>query len=254
MFRSFVFVLLIIGVIASIVWGINRHEKVLEMQSELTLTQAELNSVQEGLSSCQQTLDSTLQELKTRAETIRSLESEIGSLESEISSLEWKVGSLESEIGLYKDTWGSVYSGSNRPWADISLVNNANALDPTWAELLDFLRWDETSQNTYVPDGYVCRHFAMDVHNNAEEAGIRAAYVGMSMRGSAYGHAFNAFKTTDRGLVFIDCTGSVNPQPGWCYCRLVEVQLGGNYASRYLLSEDDWTTRWGTVTKLAIYW
>ena len=45
------------------------------------------------------------------------------------------------------------------------------------------------------------------LHNNAEAAGIRAALVGVFFEGETTGHGLNVFKTTDRGLVYVDCTG-----------------------------------------------
>ncbi len=56
--------------------------------------------------------------------------------------------------------------------------------------------------------GRVCADFAEDVHNNAEAKGIRAAWVGIEFREAGDGHALNAFETTDRGLVYVDCTGT----------------------------------------------
>jgi hypothetical protein len=52
----------------------------------------------------------------------------------------------------------------------------------------------------------VCADFAEDVHNNAEAAGIRAGWVGIRFQGTEEGHAINAFETTDKGLIYIDCT------------------------------------------------
>jgi len=52
----------------------------------------------------------------------------------------------------------------------------------------------------------VCSDFAEDVHNNAEAAGIRAGWAGIKFTGMEVGHAINAFETTDKGLIYIDCT------------------------------------------------
>lgn len=46
------------------------------------------------------------------------------------------------------------------------------------------------------------------MHNNAEAAGIRAGWVSLTFEGTNDGHALNAFETTDKGLVYIDCTNS----------------------------------------------
>lgn len=101
-----------------------------------------------------------------------------------------------------------VVGGDGEP---IELIDNPNATNPTYAELLAFLEADKTDRFIYIigppKNAYVCADFARDVHNNAESAGIRAAWVGLELEGTTEGHALNAFETTDRGLVFIDCTG-----------------------------------------------
>lgn len=68
----------------------------------------------------------------------------------------------------------------------------------------------------------MCGHFAQAVHNDAEEAGIKAAVVIVEFTDGTL-HALNAFQTTDMGLIYIDCTGirrSPNSFEDWVY-RLV---------------------------------
>lgn len=89
----------------------------------------------------------------------------------------------------------------------VVLDNNPAAVDPTWQQVKDFLAADKTDERDYVPGDFVCSSFAQDVHNNAEKAGIRAAWVAIDLEGKPIGHALNAFDTTDRGLVFTDSTG-----------------------------------------------
>ena len=62
---------------------------------------------------------------------------------------------------------------------------------------------------TYDLDSFVCADFAEMLHNNAEAAGIRAAYVCIMLLNETEGHTLNAFETTDKGLVFIDCTAPI---------------------------------------------
>jgi hypothetical protein len=95
----------------------------------------------------------------------------------------------------------------------IELINNPDATDPSYAELVAFIKEDSTDENYYVRMshyGYVCSDFAEDVHNNAEAAGIRAAWVSISFKGDDEGHACNVFETVDSGLVYIDCTGGIS--------------------------------------------
>jgi len=92
----------------------------------------------------------------------------------------------------------------------IELINNPDARNPSWDELMTFVQSDTTDSRPFVQTfywSYVCADYARDVHNNAEEAGIRAAWVGIDFEEGELGHALNAFHTTDKGLVFVDCTG-----------------------------------------------
>ena len=95
--------------------------------------------------------------------------------------------------------------GDNKP---IELANNPNAQNPTYTQLISFIKGDTTDSNEYVEEGpgaYVCSDFAEDVHNNAEAAGIRTAWVSIDFVGGGEGHSLNAFETIDRGMVYIDC-------------------------------------------------
>ena len=89
----------------------------------------------------------------------------------------------------------------------VVLENNPQATDPSWEQLKAFLAEDKTDERDYVLGDFVCGSFAQDVHNNAEKAGIRAAWVAIDLANKPIGHALNAFNTTDRGMVFTDSTG-----------------------------------------------
>lgn len=92
----------------------------------------------------------------------------------------------------------------------IQLVNNKDAIDPTWERLKTFLVADKTDEEDYVLGIHICGNFAETVHNNAEAAGIRAAWISVDFKGESDGHALNAFNTVDRGLVYVDCTGETS--------------------------------------------
>lgn len=104
-----------------------------------------------------------------------------------------------------------VVRGSGEP---VELINNPNATDPTFAELAAFLERDRTDEYSYIvgppKNAFVASDFGETVHNNAEAAGIRAAWVAIDIEvkdGKIVRHVLNAFKTRDFGLVYIDCTG-----------------------------------------------
>lgn len=99
--------------------------------------------------------------------------------------------------------YGKIFGGEQ-----IYLTNNENATDPTWQQLISYLVADKTDSNDYSLFSFPCGAFAEEVHNNAEALGIRAAWVAVDFQGDGEVHALNAFHTTDRGIVFVDCTSS----------------------------------------------
>jgi len=121
---------------------------------------------------------------------------------------------------VYEEDGAKNVGGDGEP---IVLLNNPNSTNPTFEQLLSFIRRDTTDSNRYIEIGsgaYVCSDFAEDVHNNAEAAGIRAAWVGIDFYSGGAGHAINAFETTDRGLVYIDCVEGD---------ALVYIEIGEEY-------------------------
>ncbi len=114
---------------------------------------------------------------------------------------------------IYED--GALHVGADgKP---IELIPNPDATNPTYAELVAFIKEDTSDSKAYSEGvesqggiilARVCADFAEDVHNNAEAKGIRAAWVSIKFEGKDEGHALNAFETTDRGLVYVDCTGA----------------------------------------------
>jgi len=72
---------------------------------------------------------------------------------------------------------------------------------------MNFLVADKTDREDYSLFSYPCGAFAEEVHNNAEAAGIRAAWVAVDFEDGSEEHALNAFNTIDKGLIYVDCTG-----------------------------------------------
>lgn len=126
-------------------------------------------------------------------------------------------------------------------YSGISLINSQSATNPTWEQLLQFIASDGTDKEAYVEGIYMCGSFAETLHNNAEQQGIRAAWVGIDFAHDSVGHALNAFYTTDEGLVFVDCTGGgfevLAPSLGDSqiyeidYDRIAYVKIGEEYGS-----------------------
>lgn len=129
----------------------------------------------------------------------------------------------------------------------LTLTNYNNAVNPTYNQLLDFLKADKTDERPYTST-YVCSDFAKALHDNAEAAGIRAGWVG------AIGadHAFNVFETTDKGIVYIDCTGV--PGGATLQDKQLNVVIGQPLSGKYLFRQGTINNMGGTVTSLLVYW
>jgi len=222
--------------IGATVWGFVNFYGLAEARSELEVLRIEMGTLEWDLETANNSLDQTQQDL---------------------TSAQQDLTFSESELELYRDTYGSVVqSDVQPPFVGADIVNYENAANPTWAQLEAFLLSDTTDRNAYVPGVYMCGDFATDVHNNAERAGIRAAYVAVKLP-DAY-HALNAFKTVDRGLVFIDCTGLQAWESGPSNRdKIVNVKLGRTYVAQSLFAESGWSPTWGnmgTVFDVQIYW
>ena len=123
----------------------------------------------------------------------------------------WGLGLLVSGIVIFiiiavlvsvKETVPYVKASGQR----VNLINVEGAENPSWGQLEAFLLKDTSDSHQYSYPFYTCGDFAEQLHNNAEESGIRAALVVVEFD-EDIPHALNAFETTDKGLVYIDVTG-----------------------------------------------
>lgn len=113
----------------------------------------------------------------------------------------------------------------------ITITNYANAKDPTYDQLIAFLKADKTDEHPYTSN-YICTEFAKTLHDNAEKNGIKCAFIGCDFSDKYIGHAFNMFKTTDRGIVYIDNTGI--PSGSTYEDKILSVEVGKPLTGRYL--------------------
>jgi hypothetical protein len=98
----------------------------------------------------------------------------------------------------------SLVDSNKRP---VLLKHNPKAVDVPWKKVVDFIKQDDVNRMLYRQGKFECTEFALTLHERALAKGIRCAFVAVEFD-KGEGHAVNAFNTTDRGLVFIDCTGS----------------------------------------------
>lgn len=131
----------------------------------------------------------------------------------------------------------------------LTLTNYNNAKNPTYDQLLSFLKTDLTDAQPYTSQ-YVCSDFARTLHNNAEAAGIKCAWVGCSFT-KGVGHAFNEFQTTDRGTVYIDCTGVPGGETD--QDKILNCIVGKPLSAQYLFRSGN-IADMGTVKKIEVFW
>jgi len=172
------------------------------------------NALKAELESVHTTLASTQSDLASTKQTLGSTQAELDSTEETLESVENELQAIQEKLELYEETSGTkIYSDVqpmvNKPGyqGQVNLINNPNAANRTWQDVWRFLLDDPTDDEVYEPESFVCTNFAEIVHNNAEADGIRAAFVTIHFEGGGPGHALNAFLTTDKGVVYVDCTG-----------------------------------------------
>jgi len=186
-------------------------------QTELASTQTELDSTQVELDSTQTKLDST----QTR---LSSTKQKLSSVQQDLTNLQATLSETEQQLAIAQETLGGLgisLSVSKECEDNVDLIDNPTAINPTWSQLMAFLSQDQTETHEYILNEYDCSQFSRDVHNNAEEKGIRAAVVHAWFRNEEVGHALNAFLTTDYGLVYVDCTGAPD--------KIARVKAGKEY-------------------------
>lgn len=151
------------------------------------------------------------------------------------------------------------YAGGNGDW--LYLENNPDANDPTFDDLVNFIRQDKTDLLKQNNSFWDCDK-AEILHNNAEANGIKSALVIVKYFGFEEWEwdAYNAFYTTDKGLVFIDCTSFSPPDKfKGNLDLLITVEEHEPIQWRYLYKDsqnDKWniSSRSGTVKKIEIFW
>jgi hypothetical protein len=140
----------------------------------------------------------------------------------------------------------------------INLETNPNAANPTWQELLNFLKQCEVDQTPYDPQNFTSGEYAEKLYNYSESAGIRSAFVVVYLYNSSTPYSLNAYQTTDKGLVFIDASGH-RKEPGLPHrlYKVVDVKIGKDYLPENLFPEPGEDLVWqspGKVKDFLIEW
>jgi hypothetical protein len=180
------------------------------------------------------TLGSTSDELDLARAKLNSMQAELDSVKAQLASTQDEIETTKEELADLQVSYNGLLSG-----------HGYTIKDPTYKQMMSFIREDETDKRRYIEGEYVCENFAMDICNNAEEKGIRCAYAMIAFLEG--GHAIVAFNTIDRGLIYIEpqYDDIVNPVIGKHYYKCVITKPGHYYEKP---DYDD------TIEKILVVW
>lgn len=105
------------------------------------------------------------------------------------------------------------------------LVNNEEAIDPKWYQMVNFLSDVKAGKEIYHR-GFLNNSFAEEIHNMAETRGMKAAWVTVESQDGKW-HTLNAFNTTDKGLVYVDFIGT---EPFGEWAKIAHIVEGKEYS------------------------
>lgn len=129
----------------------------------------------------------------------------------------------------------------------IILNNNPDAANPTYEELIAFLKETRNDQIKVNPHSFI---YAQELHDNAERAGYRCAWVSVHLA-DGEDHACNAFNTEDKGIIFLDCTDG---NTGGSWNSFVNVEVGKQYIPKDAFHGSLIYDLKGIVQNYEIYW
>ena len=155
-----------------------------------------------------------LNELNRTQNSLLLIDDDLEAAQAELATVEIELNASKELVESLEDTLSNLQVNYARLTTGYGYVLR----DPSYQEMKDFLKQDETSEQEYSESEYVCVDFTADVKANAAKEGLRCAYVAIEYLGRI-GHAIVAFDTTDRGLVYIE------PQFDW----EVEPEIGQRY-------------------------
>jgi len=155
-----------------------------------------------------------LNELDRARNSLLLVGNDLKAMQAQLADVEVELNASKELTESLEDTLASLQANYNRLTTGYGYVLR----DPSYREMKDFLEQDETSEQEYLRNEYICVDFAANVKANAAKEGIRCAYVVIEYLGTN-GHAIVAFDTTDRGLVYVE------PQFDWD----VELETGRRY-------------------------
>jgi hypothetical protein len=193
---------------------------------ELELTTANLASTQTQLASVQTEVETTQAELATTQTELATTQTELATTQTELATTQTQLEGIKDELTELKVELVDLQTS----YEGLMTGHGYTIKDPTYREMMNFIRLDKTDQKRYIEGEYVCENFAADVCNVAEVKGIRCAYVTIRYP-NELGHAIIAFNTIDEGIVYIEPQSDdlVEPEVGEYFYKCVVPRAGYYY-------------------------
>ena len=152
-------------------------------------------------------------------------QSQIASLQGDLAEAQSQIEAIESDLAAAQSQVQALQHDYDRIKNEVlEMIEESDLRNPTWEELREFLLLEDTDKLHYDKDSFDCTGFAITVRDHAQEYGIRCAFVEVSFT-AGEGHAFNAFETTDKGLIYVDNVGGD---------KIAYVQLNQPYGTIHL--------------------
>lgn len=187
-----------------------------------TMSRGEYEALQSRLNVSQLEIDALKANMTALQDSYNDLQADYGNL----------LASYESLRGDYEDS--------------LERLQQSTLENPTWSELEEFLRLDDTDTIPYIEDSFDCSGFAITLRDRAWRHGMRSAYVEIGFS-EGEGHALNVFETTDKGLIYVDNTQAD---------QIAYIEIGQLYMaihldalkSEYITCSGDPDEFWGSLT------
>lgn len=183
-----------------------------------------------------------LNEVNSARDALLKVSDDLVEMQAELATIEIELRASLELVESLEDTLSNLQINYDR----LTTGHGYVLRDPSYQEMKAFLEQDETSEQEYLRNEYICVDFAANVKANAAREGIRCAYVVIEYHGTT-GHAIVAFDTTDKGLVYIEpqFDWDVEPEIGQRYYRCV-VPPPGQY-----MVEPDYDD---TIARIIVIW
>ncbi len=131
----------------------------------------------------------------------------------------------------------------------IIMVNYNNATNPSYSDLVAAVKADNTDAHIYGINTYKCTDYAEEIHNNLEKRGLKCGIASVQFN-TGKGHAVNVVNTTDKGNVYVDCSGTEG-NPGMDTIATIEV---GKKYTITPIDDSNSIVRNRIVKSVRVYW